>query len=126
MLLKPPVYGFLNNYFFWFDTWFPLFGTISVAIFALYLLLCVAVGNAKFGTRFFLIKVHPLEPGKTLLNGLIFNVSLILLCTLPVTQFCTNAFATYARFSDATTIFGTQMMYLRFFRYFWAYNVFLL
>ena len=126
MLLKPPVYGFLNNYFFWFDTWFPLFGTISVAIFALYLLLCVAVGNAKFGTRFFLIKVHPLEAGKTLLNGMIFNISLILLCVLPVTQFCTSAFATYAQFTDASNIFGTQFMYLRFFRYFWAYNVFLL
>ena len=118
MLLNPPVYGFLNNYFFWFDGWFPLFGTISIAIFALYLLLCTAAGNAKFGTRFFLIKVHPLEPGKTLLNGLIFNVALILLCTLPVVQFCTMAFASYARYTDASTIFGTQFMYLRFFRYF--------
>jgi LMBR1 domain-containing protein 1 len=125
MLVNPPIYGFLNNYFFWFDTWFPLFGTISIAIFALYLLLAAAAGNAKFGTRFFLIKVHPLEPGKTLLNGLIFNVALMLLCTLPAVQFCTAAFSSYARFTDAATIFGTQFQYLRFFRYFWAYNVFL-
>ena len=82
MLFNPPLYGFLNNYFSWFDQWFPLFGTISVAIFALYLLLAVAKGNTKFGTRFFLIKVHPMEAGKTMLNSLIFNVALILLTVL--------------------------------------------
>ena len=41
----------------WFDQWFPAFGTITVAIFGLYLLLAAAKGNFKFGTRFFLIKV---------------------------------------------------------------------
>jgi LMBR1 domain-containing protein 1 len=82
MLFSPPLYPFLNNYFTWFDTWFPLFGTISIAVFALYLLLAVAKGNTKFGTRFFLIKVHPMEAGKTLLNALVFNVALILLAVL--------------------------------------------
>lgn len=125
MLFNPPLYPFLNNYFAWFDQWFPLFGTISIAFFAMYLLLAVAKGNAKFGTRFFLIKVHPLEAGKTLLNGLIFNVALVLLCVLPVTQFCTDAFSQYARMSDAQLIFGSQFKYLKFFKYFWQYNVFL-
>jgi LMBR1 domain-containing protein 1 len=114
-----------NNYFQWFDQWFPLFGTISVAIFAMYLLLAVAKGNTKFGTRFFLIKVHPMEPGKTLLNALIFNVALVLLTVLPVTQFCTDAFSQYARLTDAQLIFGNQFKYLKFFKYFWQYNVFL-
>jgi hypothetical protein len=76
------LYGFLNVYFTWFDQWFPLFGTISVAIFGLYLLLAVAKGNTKFGTRFFLIKVHPMEPGKTLMNAFVFNIALVLLCVL--------------------------------------------
>jgi len=79
---RAQLYGFLNNYFTWFDQWFPLFGTISVAIFGLYLLLAVAKGNTKFGTRFFLIKVHPMEPHKTLLNAFVFNIALVLLCVL--------------------------------------------
>ena len=89
----------------WFDQWFPAFGTITVAIFGLYLLLAAAKGNFKFGTRFFLIKVlclcgfcvycfvlqmrlcpstqvHPMEPGKTLMNSFMFNVSLVLICVL--------------------------------------------
>jgi hypothetical protein len=76
------LHPFLNNYLTWFDQWFPLFGTLTVAVFGLYLLLAVAKGNAKFGTRFFLIKVHPLETGKTLLNSFAFNIALVLLCVL--------------------------------------------
>jgi hypothetical protein len=79
---RPQLNPLLNTYFIQFDNWFPLFGTISIAIFGLYLLLAVAKGNAKFGTRFFLIKVHPMEPGKTLMNSFMFNVALVLLCTL--------------------------------------------
>ena len=63
--LPPPffcplqLHPLLNTYFIQFDGWFPLFGTISIAIFGLYLLLAAAKGNVKFGTRFFLIKVRP-------------------------------------------------------------------
>jgi hypothetical protein len=50
---------------------------------------------------------------------------LILLSVLPVVQFCTQAFNTYARLTDADVIFSSTMKYLKFFRYFWAYNAFL-
>lgn len=125
MLFSPPFYAFLNYFLMWFDGFFPLFGTIAVAVFGMYLLLCVAKGNIKFGTRFFLIKVHPMEPHKTLLNSFVFNVALILMCCLPCVQFLTNAFSTYARLTDASILFGTQFKYLRFFKFFWQYNVFL-
>lgn len=124
-LFSPPLYAFLNVYFAWFDTWFPLFGTISVGVFGLYLLLAVAKGNTKFGTRFFLIKVHPMEVRRTLMNSFVFNIALILLCVLPATQFMTDAFSQYARLTDAGMIFSTQFRYMEFFRYFWQYNVFL-
>jgi LMBR1 domain-containing protein 1 len=48
MIFSPPLYGFLNIYLFLFDTWFPLFGTSTITIFGLYLLLAVAKGNFKF------------------------------------------------------------------------------
>lgn len=125
MLFSPPLDSFLNKYFTWFDQWFPLFGTISVAIFGLYLLLAAAKGNTKFGTRFFLIKVHPMEAHKTYLNAFLFNVALVLLCVLPAVQFCTDAFSEYSRLTDAQMIFSNQFKYMTGFRYFWQYNVFL-
>ena len=51
--------------------------------------------------------------------------SLILLCVLPCVQFCTQAFNTYARLTDADVLFSSTMRYLKFFKYFWAYNAFL-
>ncbi len=48
-----------------------------------------------------------------------------MLCVLPVVQFCTQAFNTYARLTDADVLFSSTMKYLKFFRYFWQYNVFL-
>ena len=125
MLVQPSLNPFLNTYLVMLDNVFPLFGTLTVGLFAIYLLLCASVGAAKFGTRFFLIDVHPLEPGKTLLNSFMFNVQLVLLCVLPTVQFSTQAFAQYARFTTADVLFGTQMKYIQGFRFFWQYNVFL-
>lgn len=125
LFTKAPIHPFLNEYFTWFDTWFPLFGTLSIAVFAMYLLIAAVKGNFKFGTRFFLIKVHPMEPHKTLMNSFVFNLALALLCVLPCTQFCTKAFDQYSRLTDADVVFGSQFEHLEFFRYFWEYNVFL-
>lgn len=73
MLISPPVSRFLNKYLMFFDTFFPLVGTISIAAFALYLLFCVIKGNFKLGVRFFL-GVHPMEMHATYMNSFIFNV----------------------------------------------------
>jgi LMBR1 domain-containing protein 1 len=125
MLFNPPLHPFLNQYLGFFDGFFPLFGTLTIGIMGLYLLLAASKGAAKFGTRFFLISVHELEPHKTLLNSFMFNVQLVLLCVLPTVQFCTNAFSQYARNTDAQVIFGSQFTYIYGFRFFWQYNVFL-
>lgn len=45
--------SFLSEYFIWLDTWFPLFGTISVGVFCMYLLVAVVKGCFKFGMRCF-------------------------------------------------------------------------
>lgn len=50
-----PLHPFLNTYFEWFEGWFPLFGTLSVAIFTVYLLFCAVKGCFKFGLRFMCI-----------------------------------------------------------------------
>lgn len=125
MLLDPPVSPFLNDYLTWFDTWFPLFGTLTVALFAFYLLFAVIKGINKFGTRFALMSVYPMKPHATLMNSFLFNAALVLLCAMPVSQFCTEAFAAYARLTDADVIFGSQVRNLQFFRLFFQNNVFL-
>jgi LMBR1 domain-containing protein 1 len=116
---------FLNSYFSWFDTWFPMFGVLSVAIFTSYLLLCAVKGCFKFGIRFFFFHIHPMKPGKTYMSSFMFNTALVLLCSMPVVQFCQEAFADYAAFANIRQIFGVQIEYLQFFSLFWTKNIFI-
>eukprot|EP00339_Tiarina_fusa_P001214 CAMPEP_0117025234 /NCGR_PEP_ID=MMETSP0472-20121206/18661_1 /TAXON_ID=693140 ORGANISM="Tiarina fusus, Strain LIS" /NCGR_SAMPLE_ID=MMETSP0472 /ASSEMBLY_ACC=CAM_ASM_000603 /LENGTH=558 /DNA_ID=CAMNT_0004731893 /DNA_START=29 /DNA_END=1705 /DNA_ORIENTATION=+ len=115
---------FLNNYFKWFDGWFPLFGVLSVAIFTLYLLFAAVKGCFKFGLRVACVQLHPMILGKTYMSSFMFNVGLILLCALPVVQFATAAFSDYARFSTIRQIFGVQIENLVFFGWWWTNNIF--
>mmetsp|Transcript_4613 Transcript_4613/g.6310 ORF Transcript_4613/g.6310 Transcript_4613/m.6310 type:complete len:548 (-) Transcript_4613:238-1881(-) len=125
VLPNPPIDPFLNTYFRWFDGWFPLFGVLSVLVFSFYLLICAVKGCFKFGLRFpGIIHLHPMKKGKTYMSSFLFNIALILLCSLPVVQFCVDAFSDYARYSTVYQVFGTQIRYLKFFKWFWTNNVF--
>lgn len=124
MLVEPPVTPFLNEYFIWFHSWFPLFGTLSYAIFAVYLFACTIKGCFKFGVRFFCLKIHPMSPGKTLMNSFMFNLAVIMLCCIPVVQFCAQAFQGYARNAAATNLFGVQIQHMKFFKEFYDTNAF--
>lgn len=120
-----PIYPFLNDYLRWFDSWFPLFGVLTVAVFSVYLLLCAVKGCFKFGLRFLAFQIHPMQLNKTYMSSFMFNVGLILLCCLPVVQFCVTAFSDYARYTNVAQIIGVQVYYLKFFRFFWEEKVFL-
>lgn len=122
---NPPWAPFLNNYFAWFDRWFPLFGVLSVAIFTLYLLLAALKGAFKFGIRLLLFHIHPMKVGKTYMSSFLFNLALVLLCALPVVQFCQAAFSDYTSFAQIRQIFGVQIQYLQFFSFFWTNDVFI-
>eukprot|EP00753_Platysulcus_tardus_P002568 PLAT11677.1.p1 GENE.PLAT11677.1~~PLAT11677.1.p1 ORF type:complete len:560 (+),score=308.21 PLAT11677.1:87-1682(+) len=124
MVPPVPLTGFLNDYFIALDSFFPLFGTLSVGLFTLYLLAIVIKGNFKFGLRFFCFEVHPMVYGGTLMNSFLFNLALIMLCAMPVVQFATQAFSKYARLTDVDVIFGTQIRYLQFYSLFFANNIF--
>lgn len=120
----PPLAPFLNNYFQWFDKWFPLFGVLSVAIFTFYLLLASVKGAFKFGIRFLFFHIHPMKVGKTYMSSFLFNLALVLMCALPVVQFCQLAFADYAAFAQIRQLFGVQINYLTFFSIFWTKDIF--
>eukprot|EP01042_Synura_sphagnicola_P004645 gene4645-5897_t len=66
-----------------------------------------------------------MEIGATYVSSFLFNLGLILLCTIPVVQLCSVAFAGYIHFSDLTLIFGLQINYLRFYTLFSVNHVFI-
>jgi LMBR1 domain-containing protein 1 len=124
MFPSTPWAPFLNNYFEWFDNWFPLFGVLSVAIFTIYLLFAAIKGCFKFGLRVACVQLHPMIVGKTYMSSFMFNIGLVLLCALPVVQFAQDAFSEYARFSTIRQIFGVQAENLAFFGWWWQKNIF--
>ena len=58
------------------------------------------------------------------MNSFLFNVMLVLLASVSVTQFCAACFADYTAMSDISLIFSVQIRYLVFFVYFYKYHVF--
>ena len=124
MLVTPSASLFLNTYFFWFNTWFPIFGNVSYAMFSLYLLFCTITGCFKFGLRMFCCKIYPVKVGQTYMDSFLFNIALVLFCTIPVVHFCTLAFAAYTVDSDVYLIFGVQIAYLKFYSTFYSQKVF--
>ena len=125
VLPPEPITPFLNDYFVLLDGFFSLFGVITVCVFSMYLLCCVVCGCFKLGMRFFIIELHPMVPNGTYMNSFLFNLGVILLCSLPVIQFSVIAFADYAQYSDVAQIFGVQIKHLKFFSKFWTTNAFI-
>lgn len=123
VLIQPPASPFLNDYLVQFDQWYPLFGALACTTFAVYMLLVTIKGAFKFGMRCFLIDLHPMAYNQTYMNDFLFNTSLFLLCSFPVAHFTTIAFANYAQYADAATIFFS-IQHLTFFRIFFEHHVF--
>lgn len=58
------------------------------------------------------------------MNSFLFNIMLVLIASVSVTQFCSTAFQDYASMTDIDLIFSTQVKYLKFFSYFFKNKVF--
>jgi LMBR1 domain-containing protein 1 len=58
------------------------------------------------------------------MNAFLFNILIVLISSVSITQFCTAAFVDYTAFSDISIIFNVQIRYLVFFVYFYKYNIF--
>ncbi len=129
-ILPPrPSTQFLNTFFIQLTDGvpsFPLFGVLAFTIFSFYLFFCVIKGNFRLGVRFLVFKIYPMEIGNTLMNAFLLNTLIILLTSIPAVQFCLTAFPVYARFTEANVMFGNQIKYLTFFRYFYTNNFFII
>ncbi|CAM8969287.1 unnamed protein product [Rhodiola kirilowii] len=124
LLIDPPLSPFLNEVFIKLDDVWGLLGTAAFAFFCFYLLLAVIAGAMMVGLRLVFVTIHPMKWGATLMNSFLFNVGLILLCSISVIQFCATAFAYYSQATAAQEIFGHTLESLRGIRYLYKYNVF--
>jgi LMBR1 domain-containing protein 1 len=69
-------------------------------LFTIYLLWCVQKGNISFGLRIpFITSFHPMKKDETYLNSFLFNINLMLLASLGITQFSVYAFNIYTQSS---------------------------
>ena len=95
------------------------------SILSLYLLSCVIKGNFKFGVRILCCwEIFPMKKDGTYMNSFLFNVTLILLSSCSITQFCADCLEDYVAFTDINMIFNIQIRYLKFFKFFYNYNIF--
>ncbi|KND02519.1 uncharacterized protein SPPG_02978 [Spizellomyces punctatus DAOM BR117] len=101
----------------------PFVGTVFYALFSFYLLACVLKGAASLGMRIFFIPIHPLKIGETMMNSLVFNTGVVLICSMSVAQFCTLSFSRFAKYTANESIFGVQMQNLRGIQY--GYDAFI-
>jgi LMBR1 domain-containing protein 1 len=122
VLTDPSVTPFLSLYLISFDTFFPMFGNLTYAMFALYLLLCTVKGCFKLSVRSLCCKVHPMLIGGTYINSFLFNLGIVMFCTIPLVHFCVLAFKAYTVDTDAFLLFIVEIGNLHFFRTFYSGN----
>ena len=60
-----------------------------------------------------------------MMNSMLFNVLLLLVTSVSVVQFCTRAFASYARLTAADMLFGVQVENLMGLNFFFRKGIFL-
>ena len=59
------------------------------------------------------------RPDETFMNTFVFNVLLILICSVSLTQFAIEIFSDYCRLSTIGMFFGNQVRNLKFFKFFY-------
>jgi LMBR1 domain-containing protein 1 len=125
VITTPPVTPFLSLYLITFDVWFPMFGNLTYALFSLYLLFCTVKGCFKLSVRLLCCKIHPMQPHGTYVNAFLFNLGIVMTCTVPLVHFCVLAFAGYAVNTDVFFLFVVQVNNINFFSIFFRNNVFI-
>lgn len=97
-----------------------IFGYLTI-----YFLWCVQKGNIKFGMQIpFLCRFHPLKEKETWLNSFLFNVILLIIASVGITQLCVSCFPLYTRNTEIYTIFTVQINYMHFYQPIYSSNAF--
>ncbi len=99
---------------------FPILGALCYCVMVGYLLISVLGGITLVANRL-PVSVHPMKKGETLMNSMLFNVEMWLLCSIAVGQFATNAFGGYAKQTIIQTTYGGIISNLFVIGYFFQY-----
>jgi len=67
-----------------------------------------------------------MKVGETLMNAFLFNTLLMLLASVTVVQFCTNAFNLYNRLTGIDSLFNVGVRNLMGIKYIWYYYIYAL
>ena len=122
---RPGVSFLARMYIFFNDHDVAFLSFIIFSLLSLYLLFCVIKGNFKFGIRLLCCwQIFPMKKNGTYMNTFLFNVTLILLASCSITQFCSDCLEDYVAFTDINMIFNVQIRYLKFFRVFYKNHIF--
>jgi len=81
-------------------------------------------GNIKFGLRFFCFTFYPLKKEETFMNAFMVNILMFNVWSIALVHFCTISFDEYARLTQVDLIFGAQLKYMIFYKYFYQYTIF--
>lgn len=125
ILDKPPIAYFLNDVLEGISG-IPVVGITCFTILVFYLFLATVKGVEKVGMRILFVEIHPLKIGETMISSMLFNIGIILTCSLSITQFCGIALDKYSRYSVASGLFGRQLRFFRYLRYGFEFAPFLL
>ncbi|KAL4484994.1 hypothetical protein ABPG74_020171 [Tetrahymena malaccensis] len=121
-----PIYPLLDKMFLKLESIGVTFLAVAFfTMFTLYLLWCTMKGNFKIGIAIpFLFTIHPMRPNETWMNSFLFNLNIILITTVALVQFVSKCFSQYMRYTELDQIYGRQVEYLEFYKYFYTNNVF--
>lgn len=90
-----------------------------------YLVFCILKGSFRFGVRIpFIFSFHPMKEAKTWMNSFLFNLSIVCLGSIAIVHLCSGCFEKYLRNTSISSIFIYQVTYLKFFKYFFQYKIF--
>ncbi|XP_020199034.1 LIMR family protein Os06g0128200-like [Aegilops tauschii subsp. strangulata] len=101
-----------------------LLRTAAFVFSCFYLLTTAISGEMLLCLKLVFISIYPMQWEGVLMNSFLFNVGLILLCSISVIQLSTTAFAHYAQATAAQEIFGHTLQSLCGIKYLYKYNVF--
>lgn len=104
---------FLNVMLIDLDNAFALLGVLAYAIFTFYLLWCTFKGQIKIGMRLLFFQIHPMKPGDTTVNSLLFNIGLLLAASIAVVQFSARSFQEYAANTAISALLNAYVLRLK-------------
>lgn len=96
------------------------------SLMVLYLQGCAVKGNIIFGLRIpFILNFHPMKKDRTFLNSFLFNVSMMMLCSIATTELTIITFPTYLQNSFLGTLFIDQIFKLPMFGWLFSNRIFM-